>query len=90
MSRSYDYIEVERPLHLPHTASLWMNTGVHGMSFQGFKDEKLEFCIGPTFGGIARRKVTFSEDEALKLPHDYHVAGRFDLDGQEVFVLLEK
>jgi len=94
MSRTMDFLTTEKPKRFPFETSARMEVSVCGISLTDEQDNpnKLRFVIGPTFLGvpIIRRRLVFSLEKSPKLNFDYIEAGDEEIDGNKVYLLLEK
>lgn len=96
MSKTWDFLSVDKPINLPQTVIITVESTVIGIQYADddnpIRQGKLFFVIGPTFLGvpIIKRKLTFSEEEAPDLGYKYIEAGLIKLGKKNVHLLLEK
>jgi hypothetical protein len=93
MSRTTDLLFVPKPTQFPHIRTVLIPKSVESILFSEVRDnENLVFIIGPTWhwSPLIKRKLAFLEDETLKLDFESSKAGVMQLDGKQIFLLLEK
>lgn len=93
MSKTWDFLHIKKPDKLPCVVKIQVEESVIGIgpTSELEKDGELNFVIGPTFWGspVKNRKLAFSYKQKPELGFSYIEAGTINLDGKNIFLLLE-
>ena len=93
MSKTWDFLQINKPVIFPFETTVEIEKSVEGMSLRDKQDDKtkLSFVIGPTYIGspIVRRKIVLSHEKTPELKFKYSEAGEFKINKKKVYILLE-
>lgn len=94
MSRTWDFLSIEKPLQLPHIETIVCEASVLSISETSKveRDGEWHFVIGPTYfsSPCVKRKLCLSKDKNEKLDFTADLAGEVKIKGEIIYLFLEK
>lgn len=93
MSKTYDFLTIEKPEQFPFETIVKIKDSVFGIHLKERQVYgELRFIVYPTFPDYQNneRRLVFSLEESPKLHFNYIQSGKEKIDGQIVYLLLER